>query len=106
MDLVNKIKYDLESAKNLNQIGLYNALVNVSNGTIENYIITSGISYDILMNVLSQLDYTYTIEDVLDKTLYGDLVYILRIYTNNSNDLKINYNFHIGSLIITIYDRE
>ena len=105
MDLVNKIKYDLESAKNLNQIGVYNALVNVSNGTIENYIITSGISYDILMNVLFQLDYTYTIEDVLDNTLNGDIEYVLRVYTNTINDLKLNYNFHIGSLKITIYDK-
>lgn len=105
MDLVNKIKYDLESAKNLNQIGVYNALVNVSNGTIENYIITSGISYDILMNVLFQLDYTYTIEDVLDNTLNGDMEYVLRVYTNTINDLKLNYNFHIGSLKIIIYDK-
>lgn len=105
MDLVNKIKYDLESAKNLNQIGVYNTLVNVSNGTIENYIITSGISYDILMNVLSQLDYTYTIEDVLDDTLNGDIEYVLRVYTNTINDLKLNYNFHIGSLIITTYGK-
>ncbi|WP_295723633.1 hypothetical protein [uncultured Leptotrichia sp.] len=105
MDLVNKIKYDLESAKNLNQIGVYNALVNVSNGTIENYIITSGISYDILMNVLFQLDYTYTIEDVLDNTLNGDIEYVLRVYTNTINDLKLNYNFHIGSLKIIIYDK-
>ena len=105
MDLVNKIKYDLESAKSLNQIGVYNALVNVSNGTIENYIITSGISYDILMNVLFQLDYTYTIEDVLDNTLNGDIEYVLRVYTNTINDLKLNYNFHIGSLKIIIYDK-
>lgn len=105
MDLVNKIKYDLESAKNLNQIGVYNALVNVSNGTIENYIITSGISYDILMNVLFQLDYTYTIKDVLDNTLNGDIEYVLRVYTNTINDLKLNYNFHIGSLKIIIYDK-
>lgn len=105
MDLVNKIKYDLESAKNLNQIGVYNALVNVSTRTIENYIITSGISYDILMNVLSQLDYTYTIEDVLDDTLNGDIEYVLRVYTNTINDLKLNYNFHIGSLIITTYGK-
>lgn len=105
MDLVNKIKYDLESAKNLNQIGVYNALVNISNGTIENYIITSGISYDILMNVLSQLNYTYTIEDVLDDILNGDIEYVLRVYTNTINDLKLNYNFHIGSLIITTYGK-
>lgn len=105
MDLVNKIKYDLESAKNLNQIGVYNTLVNISNGTIENYIITSGISYDILMNVLSQLNYTYTIEDVLDDTLNGDIEYVLRVYTNTINDLKLNYNFHIGSLIITTYEK-
>lgn len=105
MNLVDKIKYDLESAKNLNQIGVYNTLVNISNGTIENYIITSGISYDILMNVLSQLDYTYTIEDVLDDTLNGDIKYVLRVYTNTINDLKLNYNFHIGSLIITTYGK-
>lgn len=104
MDLVNKIKYDLESAKNLNQIGLYNALVNVSNGTIENYIITSGISYDILMNVLSQLDYTYTIEDILNNP-NEDMIYVLRVHTETSNDLKLKYNFHIGSLIITTYGK-
>lgn len=104
MDLVNKIKYDLESAKNLNQIGLYNALVNVSNGTIENYIITSGISYDILMNVLSQLDYTYTIEDISNNP-NEDMIYVLRVYTETSNDLKLKYNFHIGSLIITTYGK-
>lgn len=104
MDLVNKIKYDLESAKNLNQIGVYNALVNVSNGTIENYIITSGISYDTIINVISQLDYTFRVKDILDN-LDGDMIYIMRIYTESSNDLKLKYNFHIGSLIITTYGK-
>ena len=105
MNLVDKIKYDLESAKNLNQIGVYNALVNVSNGTIENYIITSGISYDTIINVISQLDYTFRVKDILDN-LDGDMIYIMRIYTESSNDLKLKYNFHIGSLEITIYDEE
>lgn len=104
MDLVNKIKYDLESAKNLNQIGVYNALVNVSNGTIENYIITGGISYDILMEVIFNLDCTYTIEDILNN-LNEDMIYVLRVYTETSNDLKLKYNFHIGSLIITTYGK-
>lgn len=104
MDLVNKIKYDLESAKNLNQIGVYNALVNVSTKTIENYIITGGISYDILMEVIFNLDCTYTIEDILNN-LNGDMIYILRVYTETSNDLKLKYNFHIGSLIITTYGK-
>ena len=92
MNLVDKIKYDLESAKNLNQIGVYNALVNVSNGTIENYIITSGISYDTIINVISQLDYTFRVKDILDN-LDGDMIYIMRIYTESSNDLKLKYNF-------------
>lgn len=105
MNLVDKIKYDLESAKNLNQIGVYNALVNVSNGTIENYIITSGISYDTIINVISQLDYTFRVKNILDN-LDGDMIYIMRIYTESSNDLKLKYNFHIGSLEITIYDEE
>lgn len=104
MDLVNKIKYDLESAKNLNQIGVYNALVNVSTRTIENYIITGGISYDILMEVIFNLDYTYTIEDILNN-LNEDMIYVLRVYTETSNDLKLKYNFHIGSLIITTYEK-
>lgn len=104
MDLVNKIKYDLESAKNLNQIGVYNALVNVSTRTIENYIITGGISYDILMEVIFNLDCTYTIEDILNN-LNGDMIYVLRVYTETSNDLKLKYNFHIGSLIITTYGK-
>ena len=104
MNLVDKIKYDLESAKNLNQIGVYNALVNVSNGTIENYIITSGISYDTIINVIFQLDYTFRVKDILDN-LDGDMIYIMRIYTESSNDLKLKYNFHIGSLEITTYDK-
>ena len=104
MDLVNKIKYDLESAKNLNQIGVYNALVNVSTRTIENYIITGGISYDILMEVIFNLDCTYTIEDILNNP-NEDMIYVLRVHTEISNDLKLKYNFHIGSLIITTYGK-
>lgn len=104
MNLVDKIKYDLESAKNLNQIGVYNALVNVSTRIIENYIITGGISYDILMEVIFNLDCTYTIEDISNNP-NEDMIYVLRVHTETSNDLKLKYNFHIGSLIITTYEK-